>query len=425
MYKPVFDDAYLKELRDQFAYLDYDPTYGKRLFLDNAGGSLRLAKSVTNKAYWDLYPDCPLRYHPRAMDLSNIYTDVVKELVQTVFGANEGSIMTEISASSCMFKAVRTIIDQVPGKNVVTTNVEHPSAYDSLKIVADKKGLEFRVAEVNPETGFVEPETVAALVDQDTVLVSVIAASNISGNIMDLEEINRQIRQKKSDVYFISDAVQHAPHGIIDVVAEQLDFVNFAPYKFFANRGVGFGYCSERMSKLDHDKLLGKPYDDWTVGTPTSTLYLSMLEVINYVIDIGKKFSDSENRRELYKEGISKIGDQERALLYYLLEGDDRVKGLRHIKGVRIFVDSEDLSRKDLILPIEIEGISLEDAVNEYYDLGITLFNRMNTSIYSKRIVEALGLTGCIRVSPVHCQTFDEMREFLLVTEKIAKKYNA
>ncbi|MDO5041822.1 MAG: aminotransferase class V-fold PLP-dependent enzyme [Peptoniphilus sp.] len=424
MYNRVFSDELLGKLRSKFAYLNYDPTYGKRIFMDNAGGSLRLSESITSKVYWDLFPDCPLRYHERALELTNIVDGTMNDILKTVFGAEKGSIMTEISASACFFKAARIICDNVDGKNVVTTNVEHPSAYDSLKLYAEKKGLEFRVAEVNKETGFVEPEEVAKLVDKDTVVVSVIAASNISGNIMDLKTINKLIREKKEDVYFISDAVQHAPHGVIDVVEEGLDFTNFAPYKFFATRGVGFGYCSERFSQLEHDKLNGKPVDEWTVGTPTPSLYLSMRKVIDYVCDIGREFIDSEDRRELYKEGIEKIAAQERALLYFMLEGDEKSPGLRHIKGVKVFVDSENLDNRDLISAIEIEGISFEDTVTEYAKRGVTLFNRMNTSIYSKRIVESLGLTGAIRVSPLHCNTFDEIREFLHITKNIAEEYN-
>lgn len=424
MYKNVFSDEYLNKLRSKFSYLNYDPRYGKRLFMDNAGGSLRLTESITEKVSWDLFPDCPLRYHERALDLTKLVNGTMEDLLKTVFGAKDGSIMTEISASSCFFKATRIICENIKGKNVVTTNVEHPSAYDSLKIAAEKNNLEFRVAEVNPKTGFVEPEEVAKLVDEDTVVVSVIAASNISGNIMDLERINELIREKKKDVYFISDAVQHAPHGVIDVVKDGLDFTNFAPYKFFANRGVGFGYCSDRLSQLNHDKLIAKPYDEWTIGTPAPTIYLSMRKVIDYVCDIGKEFIKAEDRREQFVEGINKIAAQEKALLYFMLEGDEKTPGLRHIEGVTVFVDDENLDNRDLISAIEIKGISFSDVVLEYAERGVTLFNRTNDSMYSKRIVEALNLTGAIRVSPLHCNTFDEIREFLIITKDIADKFN-
>ncbi|WP_195340240.1 aminotransferase class V-fold PLP-dependent enzyme [Fusobacterium sp. 1001295B_180824_G3] len=421
MYNRVFDEILLKEIRTKFAFLDYDPTYGKRLFLDNAGGALRLTSSIIEKNFWDLLPDCPLRYHQRAIDLNVLMDKTQNEILSTMLGAKSGSIVTAISASAVFFKVARAIVEStnIKNGNVVTINVEHPSAYDAVKIYAERNNLEFRVVEVNQKTGFIEPEKVAELVDKNTVLVSVIAASNISGNIMDLEKINHLIKEKNKDVYFISDGVQHVPHGAMDVEKEGLDFVNFAPYKFYATRGIGFGYVSKRVANMFHDKLEAKDTDDWTVGTPAPSLYASMLEVIDYACWVGSKFSNSKNRRELYQEGMKKISEQERYLLNFLLEGDDKVKGLRYINGVEIYVDNKDLEKRDLIIAMGIKGLSYTEAVNRYRDMGIIVFDRINTSLYSKRIVESLGLTGAIRVSPVHCHNENEMREFLIATQKI------
>ncbi|MFP3386378.1 aminotransferase class V-fold PLP-dependent enzyme, partial [Tritonibacter sp. SIMBA_163] len=83
-----------------------------------------------------------------------------------------------------MFKMVSTIIENVEGTNAVTTNIEHPSAYDSLEFYCKKNNKEFRVAKANVNTGFVDPASIADKIDENTILLSVIASSNISGNIM-------------------------------------------------------------------------------------------------------------------------------------------------------------------------------------------------------------------------------------------------
>ena len=49
----------------------------------------------------------------------------------------------------------------------------------------------------------------------------------------------------------------------------------------------------------------------------------------------------------------------------------------------------------------------------------------MNTSLYSKRIVESLGLTGAIRVSPLHCHSTKDIEDFLRVTADIAATVKA
>ena len=121
---------------------------------------------------------------------------------------------------------------------------------------------------------------------------------------------------------------------------------------------------------------------------------------------------------------MERIHLQEHSLLVYMMEGSETVPGLRHIPGVKVYLDSADDVDRDLISAIGFEGLDPTAAVAEYYKRGITVFDRVNTSLYSKRIVEALGLTGCIRVSPLHCHDTSDIDEFLRVTAGIAKDFS-
>ena len=113
---------------------------------------------------------------------------------------------------------------------------------------------------------------------------------------------------------------------------------------------------------------------------------------------------------------------QERALLYRMLEGTEEVPGLRHIPGVTVCLDTPDLTSRDLIAAISIGGWDMTACVAEYQKRGVTVFERVNTSIYSKRIIEALGLAGAIRVSPLHCHGVEDIDRFLEITAEIAKQ---
>ena len=44
----LFDEKLTKELKEKFYCVDTDEKYGKRLFFENSGGSLRLKKCVTD-----------------------------------------------------------------------------------------------------------------------------------------------------------------------------------------------------------------------------------------------------------------------------------------------------------------------------------------------------------------------------------------
>lgn len=423
----LFEKDFQEQLKSKFYFPDRDPVFGERLFFDNSGGSLRLKAAVDAKAELEQYPDCPERYHERALILKKIVSDGTKEILELIFNAKpgQGALMTELTASQTMFQMVSLIMENAKGTNAVVSSLEHPSAFDSIEFYCNKTGKEMRVIEADKTTGRINPEKVAELVDENTCLLSVMSASNISGSVMDMEGIVKAARQKNPDIYIISDAVQHAPHMKMDVDGLKIDGMNFAPYKFFGVRGCGFAYISDRVAKLPHHKLIKKDEKVFELGTPAPGNFAAMMAVIDYVAEIGAHFINSDDRKELYDEGMRRIHLQERALLYRLLEGTEEIPGLRYIKGVKVMVDQEDLTGRDLIAGIEVEGINLGECVKEYQRRGVTVCERAADSIYSKRIVNSLGSEkGLIRVSPMHCHGIDDIDKFLKITKELVESIN-
>jgi selenocysteine lyase/cysteine desulfurase len=172
-----------------------------------------------------------------------------------------------------------------------------------------------------------------------------------------------------------------------------------------------------------HARLLFKAPDVWALGTPAPGNFAAMMAVIDYVCSIGRHFSPSTyGSRELFVEGMNRIHLQERALLHRMLEGTGEVPGLRHIPGVRVYTDIEDLTKKDLIVAMSIDGIGLAELAEEYMHHGVTVFERLRSSQYSERIVRTLDMEeGAIRVSPLHCHGKKDIDEFLRITRSIAR----
>ena len=416
----LFSGELQKTIREKFYHVDDDLNIGSRVFFENSGGSLRLKQAVEAHNKIEALPDCPERIHTTALMLKDIQNAGLAD-VRVLFNAKSGSILTCLTASQTMFEMTRTIVENVPGKNVVTTAMEHPSSYDAAQIYAEKMGMEFRVAKANPCSGGVDVEEIVKLVDKDTCLLSVIYASNISGAILDMEKIVAETRKIKPDLHIITDAVQHVPHGIIDVEKLQIDGVNFAPYKCFGNRGVGFAWVSDRVAVLPHPKLLAREKGNWELGSPTPAMFAAMSEVVNHVCWIGSQFIDSKDRRTLYVEGMNRIKLHERALLQRMLHGSPIVPGLNNIAGVKVFFDQKDLTIRDFIMGIVIDGLDCTQAVKEYEKHGVIVYERIAKSLYSQRMLEACGLEGAIRVSPLHCHNTNDIDQFLTITRKIAQ----
>lgn len=423
--KIFFDPTLQARIKDRFYYVNEDCMGRPRQFFENSGGSLRLKAAVEEKARLEQIPDCPERIHDISMMLKETKAKGIRDIMEVIFGAKPGSgaLVTELTASQVMFQITRTIMENVPGTNAVTTSIEHPSAYDSVEMYCQRTGKEFRVAKANPATGGVDLDEILRHIDKNTCLLSVMSASNISGYLFDIETIVKEARKINPDLYIITDAVQHMPHGILDVEKYQLDGCNFAPYKAFGIRGCGYGYVSDRVARMPHHKLLAKPEKEWELGTFPHPNYAAISAVVDYVCWLGSQFSQETDRRSLFVTGMTHIHLQEHSLLIHMMEGTPEIPGLRHIPGVTVYLDSADDVDRDLISAIGIDDLDFTQTVAEYYKRGVTVFERVNTSLYSKRIVESLGLTGAIRVSPLHVHDTGDIDQFLKVTADIARTF--
>ena len=417
-----FSDALTKAIKEKFYHVDIDPiSHKKRLFFDNSGGSFRLKAANDIFTKLDQLPDCPEHGNKTAKWLMEIQEEGYQS-IETILNSKGGSIVTSLTASMVMFDMVRAVVEHIPGGNVETTMLEHPSAYDAMVAYAEKTGKELRIAKTNPLTGGVDVAEIMKLIDEDTCLLNFMYASNISGALLDAAKIVEAARKIKPDLYIVADAVQHAPHGIIDLQKVPVDGINFAPYKFFGPRGFGIGYVSERLSKLAHHKLIAKSQDFWQLGSPAPGHFAAITEVVKYVCWIGEQYIKSTNRRMLFVEGMNRIKLHERALMHAMLEGTSTIEGIRQMAGVHAYLDHKDLTQKDFILPIGFDHLGYKEAVKMYEEAGVITYERLISSPYSARMLESLGLKGSIRVSPMHCHSLADIATFLKITKALCKK---
>ena len=420
----AFPTELSRQIKSRFHHVDHDFMGRERIYFENAGGSLRLKAATDAVARVDSIPDSAERIHEVAAWLKQVQVRGVED-VSVMLNARGGTVHASLTASGAMFDMIRAIAENVPGNNIVTTVLEHPSAYDAASVYAQRLGKELRVAQSNRATGGVDVEEIVRLVDQDTCLLVVIEASNISGAKLDLELVVRRAREVKPDLYIVVDAVQHAPHGLIDLQTMPVDGINIAAYKFFGVRGSGFSWLSDRAAALPHHRLAGKPPDFWDLGSAAPWQFAVISEIVDYVCWIGSHLGGDAERRVLFAQGMERIGLHERALLHRMLEGSDAIPGLRHIPCVTVLLDHDDLASRDLILAISINGLEHSQAVREYEKRGVIVYERVVASIYSGRMLESLGLEGAVRVSPLHCHTFEDVDRFLLVTQDICRGLGA
>lgn len=415
-----FPEKLQAKIRKEFSYLSEDFNGNKRLFFENAGGSLRLNSVVDAQAKISALPDSPERSHDIAKSIQKII-DKGKNDINLLINATSGVVATSLTASELMFEMITTAAgDSRPG-NIVTTVIEHPSSYDACTFSGERFGHEVRVAKADKNTGSIPLENILDLVDEDTRIVSVILTSNITGAMHDMEAYSKKIREKNSNAYIIVDAVQGAPHAVIDIQKWSVDGLNIAPYKMFGNRGVGFAWMSDRLALLPHHRLLATDSKNWDLGSKTPAHYGAFSKVIDYICMVGKFYNNTSDRRHLIEEGMTRIHNQEQAILERLLNGSESIVGINELDNVTVHFESSNGINQDLILALAFDNIPNSKAVDHYGENNILVFARESSSHYSKRILEAVGLDSIVRVSPIHCHSKEDIDTFLKVTKRISE----
>ena len=90
------------------------------------------------------------------------------------------------------------------GNKIITTNVEHPAVIETCKRLKDE-GFDVVYLDTDVD-GYVEEQAVKAALDENTIIVSVMAVNNEVGTIMPVVHIGRGVRdfnrQHGTDIIF-------------------------------------------------------------------------------------------------------------------------------------------------------------------------------------------------------------------------------
>jgi cysteine desulfurase len=136
--------------------------------------------------------------------------EAARARVAFVLGARPSEIIFTAGGTESDNLAVSGIMGRYPGKNVVTSAIEHDA------VLAPAQQFEHRLLPVQPD-GLVDVEQLETVIDDDTVLISIMYANNEIGSVQPISKIAQKLQVIKDQrraannplpLYFHSDACQ-------------------------------------------------------------------------------------------------------------------------------------------------------------------------------------------------------------------------
>ncbi len=295
------------------------------------------------------------------------------------------------------------------GDEIMLTRMDHDANVAPWLSLAEDRGLSVKWLDFSTETYDYEVAQLDQILSPRTKLVAVNYASNVIGTVNDVRQITA--RAKAVGALVFVDAVQYAPHGVIDVQEIGCDFLVCSAYKFYGpHYGILWGKL-DVLESLDPYKVRTAPTsspDKFETGTKSREAIAGVLGAIEHFEGIG---GAQASRRERIVSGMTAVVDYEDTLTKQLIDG------LRTIKGVTIH--GKGYKGRVPTVAITVQGKSSADVAKALAAERINVWHGHN---YGWEPVKRLGLLesgGVVRISLAQYNSADEINYFLQTLEKL------
>jgi len=414
-------------IRREFPRADADANGKRRVFFENAAGSLVLQRAADAEAKVRI--DCSANVDGPAWE-SKRNEEVISEGRQAVSdllnAPNSNCIVSGESATSLLFQLSYAIGKELSGKeNIVTTDYEH-YANISPWLELKRRGLvkEVRFARFNPKSAMLDLSHLESLVDENTRVISVAGVSNVLGSKTPLDPVLSIA--KGVSAYTVLDAVHTVAHTPLDVQESPFDFVVFSAYKLFSRRGSFMYGREELLRSLKPYKVVPAPEEppsNWEMGTRDQSLFASISAVMQYLDWLGSKVEPQvrekigayAGRSRLLKAALTWIESYEHALSVAMLGGTQGIEGLSTIAGVEVYgiTDLAQVHSRVPTFTFDIADANPLDVAKYLWEKhAVAVLAEDHGGFYS-RTLNTYGKSIAVRASPVHFNTTKEIGMFL------------
>ena len=405
-------------VRAQFPALGLTDQGKRRIYLDNPAGT------QVPRAVADAVAKCLLETNA---NLGGFFTTtvaaqaVVDEAHQAMadfLGARTPEeVIIGANMTTLTYHMSRTLgRDFAPGDEIIVTRMDHEGNVSPWLQLAEDRGLTVRFLPFDTSTWQVEEDDLRKLLNDRTKLVALNYASNLTGSINPVKRLVRLAKEAGALTYV--DAVQFAPHGLVDVEDIGCDFLACSAYKFF---GPHMGILWGRRAVIDalnpykcRCSSNGLP-ERFELGTPQIELMAGLSAAVRYFEGVGTAAGAAGSRRDRIAAAFAASIAYEAPLALKLIDGLSAIDGLT-IRGI---TDKARVSQRVPTVSFTIAGIQPETLVRQLNAENIFVWSGHN---YAWEIVHQLGIPpdeGVVRIGAAHYNTPAEIDETIAAVQRL------
>jgi cysteine desulfurase family protein (TIGR01976 family) len=334
-------------------------------------------------------------------------TDEILEAARQTLGdflnASSSEIAFGQNMTSLTFHLARALGRQFKvGDEIIVTELDHHANIDSWRALERERGVTLRFMEFDAESGQLDLNDLANLLNEKTRLVAIGAASNALGTINDVARAAQMARQAGA-LSFV-DAVHYAPHNLVDVQAIGCDFLACSAYKFYGpHTGILYGR-KELLDEIDFPKLRPAPDnspDKIETGTQSHESMAGAAAAVDFLASLG----EGNSRRQRLEVVFEAMHARQKELTAHLWEG------LAAIKGVRLYGPPPD-ARRTSTVSFTVKDHPSEEVTRALAQSGVFT---SHGDFYALTVVERLGIVdeGLVRAGCTCYTTAEEVERLL------------
>ena len=199
------------------------------------------ADAPVSDAAWNAYVEAsqyfgnPSSLHGPGRAAAQVLHDARKR-VGAAFGMPADSVIFTSGGTEADALALTGYLGGFESGSVLVADIEHPAILKNLEVLCEKQGLTLIRVPVS-KTGVVYPEAVEKLLRDDTLMLSVMMASNETGVIQPVKELAQLCRSR--GVVMHTDAVQAVGRMPVSMSELGVHMMTISGHKFGAISGTG------------------------------------------------------------------------------------------------------------------------------------------------------------------------------------------